>query len=493
LAWNSGNTMNFLKRSTQGLEYRNSENPSVVDRARTGQLYHRKIHILTQDSNLFERATFESLGKVQVYQYCNYKKTGKPDLESLGAELFKAFFRPTQNTPQPSDLTSCEKINPGGSYKAGTTLAVFMGADPVTTLISIWSHQPETLWLLYTSGSPQVERLKEYLYNHSDRLPVHRVIFQNVDFAGTYLMKLPAPAVGQLAVNVSPGTKSHTFFLTRWAMANLADVYSINNTDASMQPISSGVTLPKKIPAPVVFLEVKGEAIKSTWGGRAELLCIESKLLDLKRFIDLIHEDSAKVRQFPNGGTGHIEAGSAVFFKQARDLGRIEFDGGKHFVEFSLEQNIWLEQLVGYMMLKCGAQEVAVSTKVRWSAETEMRLQKHHKAFLKNDGDFTAKNDYDVIAAFGGTYVMVECKSGNDESETKMISQCRGLVSTLPRFTLPMLCRFNYHGEPKKQDDVWIFGHRTLTDAAALKNLIHEALAAPRTTSPAREAITCKA
>lgn len=474
LVWNSGNTMNFLKRVTHSLKFRDMQNAAMLDRIKTGQLYHREIHFLTQDTNLVERASLESLGKVNVLQYRNEKSTGKPDLVSLGTALLKAFM-PYRRSAEPALLDACEKMNSPGRGDSDATLVTFLGTHPAATLKSIWSRRPATLWMLYTAGNEQVERLKASFDRHCHLLPVNRVVFQKVDFTGASLLRIPGPSCTRLEVNVTPGTKSQTFFLTRWAMKNDADIFSLDNRDATVRTTPPGKVLPQRLPAPTDFLRLKGEAIKSAWGGREKLLGMEATLEGLIRFIALICEEGGKIEQFPNAGPGRIEADGAVFYRQANNRGRIEFTGEPRAVVFSLSNNIWLEQLMGYMLLKCGAADVAVSTKVQWSAETQARLEKKKQAFVH-------KNDYDVLAVMDGEYVMVECKSGDDKPVKEMIAQSGGLARTLDRFTLPMLCRFNYHGQPKAENGVWVFGHCTLTDKAALKALIDEAFAGRRTT-----------
>lgn len=480
IAWNSGNTMNFLKVVTRALKFRDEENAAVLDRARTGDLYHRRIHILTQDVNLVERARWESFGKVEVYRYGNKGKTKRPDPDSMGTELLKAYGALPSAPAPPTVGEEHEVVNAPGRAGDGTTLAVFLGTTPTATVKSIWSHRPDTLLLLYTGGDTQVERLKAALLRHAGRLPVNRVIFKSVDFTGAALMRIAPPTDGRLAVNITPGIKSQAFFLARWAMEHNAEIYSLNNSNATVQAIPAGKVLRQRLPEPARFLELKGETIKSAWGGRDKLCAMEGTLEGLIRFIDLIHEDHKKIQQFPGGGGGRIEVDGALFLRRQKDLGRIEFAGENHAVNFSLEKHIWLEQLTGYMLHKCGAEDVAVSTKVRWSAATEAWLE-------KSKAESVHKNDYDVIAVFGGEYVMVECKSGHDKPLAAMIAQTNGLAKTLGRFTLPLLCRFNHHGPPQEQNGVWVFGHRTLTDPVGLRALIDRAFSGRRTTHRSKE------
>lgn len=478
MVWNEGNTLVFCKLA-RGIgkpeDFRNQIAARLTDRRQMGDLYHRKIALFCHKEK--DRYVVEHAGKTlnKVNSFIYEGKTAAQIQPYLGNLIRKAVGLLPKTMHRIPARIERQVIDVKTAMNCVNALVVFLGTDSLGTLKAIWSHQPDLLILLYTRDVLPVRKRKEAFEKNVRFIPAKRVVFEPVDFTGSALLEMPVPVADRIAVNISPGTKSHAFFMSLWARRNRAEIYSFDNMSASVQSISTDSGLKQKLPDPLVYLRINGEEIRSSWGDGRKLYKQKADLKGLIRFIDLIHDDSRKIKCFPRE---RIETENAVFSLGTTDTGRIAFSDRKDPIAVSLRNNIWLEKLVGYMMMLCGASHVAVGTKVRWRAENEARLFESH-------GHLPHINDYDVIAALGGSYIMIECKSGGGALKDA-VSQTNGLAKTLGRFTLPMLCRFNYQGPPKEQSGVWVFGHRTLTDTVALKALIDQAFEVRRTTAQTR-------
>ena len=477
LVQNNGNTLCFFKLVSKSEELRQDVNPIATSRERTDDLYHRRICVFTPSNEVVDRAGYNSMGKIETYEYSNGGKTKKPDLRYLGTRIKQALGLIHFPKRTSSEVTSTEFLNGSIEGSCRKALVCFIGSDPMATLKAIWSHCPDTLWLLYAAGSgTNIERLKTAFEANKSFLPVKKIVFLSVDFPGRSVLDLPAPVAKEVEVNITPGTKCHAFFLTRWAVKNSMAVFSINNAHSKVESIPPGKELDVLLPSPVQLLKISGLDLKQDYETQDDLLLRRREMDAILRFLSLIIDDPTVIKTFPNQT---IKLEKASYKKSGDFSGRIEFNDGQKPVFITLKNNYWLEQFVGHMLMRCGADDINLGVTEKLAPQSEAFIRKRSKCRV-----YIHRNEYDVLARFGDKICMVECKSGKI-TEKAVSDHAAGLNSTLPRFVVPFACRFKYAKEPKKTENgVWIFGHRTLTDVVALKKLINEAFAERRTTSP---------
>ncbi|MFP4350975.1 MAG: hypothetical protein ACLFQY_22015 [Desulfococcaceae bacterium] len=153
----------------------------------------------------------------------------------------------------------------------------------------------------------------------------------------------------------------------------------------------------------------------------------------------------------------------------------------KTTVDLPIELNgAWAERLIGYALLKCGADEVQVRMRTRWSEAMEAELEK------RGISSKTHRTDMDAVARFGADYFLVESKAMGTEVEGNLpedIALRTEAVSRLfGRFGVPLVCYLHYDGEPFVINRVNIFGYRTLSNIDALKALLQKAIGERRKT-----------
>jgi hypothetical protein len=475
LVQNRLNTLCFYKILTRSGDFRKEINPIATDREQTADMYHRRIFIFTPSDEIADRARYNSLGKVETFDYANLAGTKEPDLKGLGVRISQAMG--LKQIPKQSGIRPpSHPLDVEGDPQAdGKTLVCYLGTDPMPTVKAIWSHQPDILWLLYTEDNERVVRLGSAFGDCRHLLPVKEVEFIPVDFLGRTTLEVPVPKSGEIEANITPGTKSHAFFLSLWARKNQIKLFSINNGRSQVESIPPSRSFAVRMPAPVTLLQLMGLELDRHYESQRDLLDRETELGTLLRFMTLIRDNQSARQGFPNQ---KIQLKDAEYFKEDKNSGLIIFRDQETPATVTLTNSYWLEQLVGYALLQCGADDIYLGVKEKLSANSEAFIRSRAGVHMPMH-----RNEYDVLARFGDNICMVECKSGKIK-EQAAAGHATELKSTLPRFVVPLVCRYRYGGQPRKADNgIWIFGYRTLTDEDALKTLIERAFSERRTTT----------
>lgn len=481
LVWNSGNEMKFLKVIHSSPKY--NKNPdfylqearSVItlatNRELFGELYHRNVLVLTNHRASHERIVKEGGGKITSLFY--FESSGNLGEKLLLAELkqkLERFMNPPLTAPFSKEVIRQET---GNSKSGDTVLYTSLGSNIMPSLIALWSHSPAEICFVYTPGIPEIESYRDAMLSEKKNLPVNRVSFYPVSIEGKEIQDMPVPPKTRPLVNITPGTKGHTAFLTLWAQKHGLPVCSMNNFAGKYEEIPQGSSGDMKAPPPVPFLKLTGINVKQFGDGKGSILQNREQHESILDFIRMTDRENKAVSDFyrkpivlENAGSEYLEKNKKV---------RIWQQGKKDLI-FSTEGDEWFEALTGFVMAECGAQDVQVRVKTRWSEKTEAYLSQIH-------GNDIHMTDIDVIARFHTQYYVISCKSGNPGERGKISAEANAFATLFGRFAVPLVCYLKYKGEPYNTNNgVYIFGYKTLCDTEAMKVLLKQAVVVRRNT-----------
>jgi len=432
---------------------------TVITRKGFGELFHYRIMVLTNRETTAERLRTESLGKIEVVQY----RKGGVFNELLKIKI-NNFFVPGPGGGQEEKKICLQKTGDG----VGTNLYAFLGRSVMPTLKAIWSHQAEKTYLFYTDDDERVNFFKNKLLVNQHKVP-SQLEFIPLSFHARELEEfspLPGP---ELAVNVTPGTKSQGFFLARMAARHNGDIYSLDK--GNLSPLSG--CSKKKVVAPSVddYLSIAVDSRK-----------VEVKTpADKKRFRQSMKALLILFKRIKEG-KGRI----ADFFGEQANFGGVSlrreangFTVTSHNRRFyyRTRPNEWFEQLVGYVVTEnFDDAEVRIGVKTYWQVGSGSGSVQGRKHF---------RSEGDVYAKTGSRYYMISCKAGkNMQVSQKVIArEVKSVAAALDRMVIPLLAILKYSGKPKQVEGVYVFGYKTLIDNEAFKALFAEAAKAVSSTS----------
>ena len=468
LVYNKGNTLHFFAVVKNTDEMR-SVNRLAAGRSAFADLYHRGVHVMTTNRYAAERGREESGGKVKIYRKSKLPEAMQAAVAAVSIPS-RAAAPPVARMPSPWRINN--KLATGNDIALLTTL----GPNILPTLIALWTCRPKRAVLFFTPNDDQVKKAVANMEKWQDLLPAEILEFRPMDFWGKEIGRFNKSGAGNWQVNISPGTKAQKLFLTRWAAGNGATLVSIVTADQKLHQIPSGITADLNAPDPVSLLKLAGETIDDKYLDKAGLKKNKRDLEMLAGFLTAIKnsEQRSALKSFPNFPlkmVGYSFASEKKGFCLSRKT------GGKER-KIRMATGFWLELLTGYMLVKAGADDVAVRVRTQWSEELSKDLNSN--PFLRSE---PFRTDFDVIARFAARYFVIECKTSRDESLRKSGRQVLKVAGVLARFAVPLVCKFSKADEPLKTDDgVYAFGHTTLLDPEKLKGLLEKAAAERRTT-----------
>ena len=474
LVWNRGNELRFLavihggkSDGKTGEDYRR-EARRVIDlaSARTtfGELYHRKLAVLTNIDDVAERIRTEGGGKVEVIHVPVRDENAmavRGDLTRLfgaGGKIVSAGRRVSEETG-----------NRVGSNDA--VLYTVIGRNLMPSLVALWSHRPSAVCFLYTPGDELIETYLDRLLEAKEDLPVGRLSVWPVGVSGDAILDLPPP--GHPA-----GTKGQAAFLALWARLHGFGVFSIRNDSGRLENLGDGEQHPLSGPSPSTYIRLTGARMRPGDDGVNAAALMRDRnqyeiILNLIRAIQ--RDDPDRINDFPHREISIREL-RYVPPPDGGDDARIHLDDGNAVICAIDRNGEWLERLVGYVLLECGADEVQVRVRTRWEEETEARLQKTHH----EDVHMT---DIDVAARFGADYFIVSVKSSKKQRVGETTAEARAFARLLGRFCVPLVCFLRHGGPPTEAENgVFCFGYQTLVDREAMKELLDMAIQGRRTT-----------
>jgi hypothetical protein len=289
---------------------------------------------------------------------------------------------------------------------------------------------------------------------------------------------LPDPSGSGDCVNITPGTKSHTAFLTIWAQKHGLPVYSMNNRSGNYEEIPSGNSGVLTAPPPVTYLQLKGETVKSYGESKDGVLQKQDQHQALLTLFRRMNEKNISFNNFPRRHISLNDIGSEVLADEKLRIWQKE----RKDIVFTTTGGEWFESLIGFVMAQCGARDVQVRLRTRWSPETEKKLmEKYNKP--------VHRTDIDVIAGTETLYYIISCKATakNENLVGDITTEADAFASVFGRFAVPLVCFLKYDGNPTNEtNNVYVFGYKTFCDKQRMKDLLKKAVNERRKTGPVK-------
>lgn len=476
--FNDSGTMRFVKVMQGKAATREAFRRLVAhvnDRDSYNDLYHKSIAVITDNIAFADRVKKESLRNLYLLM-----DDGRQYRDAELRRAMRRFLGFTYDPTQPAAKPAPEVDPDAGHLRSA--LITTLSSDCVPSLVAAWSALPEHLVLLYTPEDAVVMGYKQAFAAHRHLLGVKALSFVPVSYLGHECLDLKRPAADVVAANVSPGTKGHTAMLTLWAIANGADIHTLDGN--SLFRFNDHARTPLRGPQPTTVLELSGHAIlgqgcrKKDLEERHGIFDLITRVLELaqaagqpasgKYLKDLFYQDT------------YID-GVEVTLRGAMSarLAVIDFHEPGKTATFPLAKGEWFENYVGYRLLTTGVDDVQIRLQTDWSEDV-------HAVFKKSKTPDFHMTDIDVVARFNGSYVVIECKSGalDHISVNKTAREVKAVAGLFGRFARPMVCLLKYDGDNYvHKEGVQVFGYKTLIDAHALQQLIQTTIGAKRTTT----------
>jgi hypothetical protein len=450
--WNGSNTLYFIKVLLG--EEAKKENfrrlvAQVNDRDFFHDLYHKQVAVYTTSALVAERIDKESLGGIKLIKFGN-----KPDEAKARCQDLQNFMRRDIDNAQKQDYAVETFGHPEGLQ---TALVTSLGADPLPTMTAVWSIRPDHLILLYTPNDDNICRYKKAFTAARHTLGAKALTFVPVGLLGHECLDFRLPKGLRASVNITPGTKGHGAMLSLWAARNGADITSIEREGIYhyIYHYKDHTVSPSKAPPPESVLVLSGHRLESAGADASKL-----------KKDHLVYDAITKVLK-------NIEAsGFKIESSFYREIGKYNKDF-KGNLSIPANDGEWFERYVGYCMCRCGADDVRVRLRTDWS-----------DGAVKRDNAFMT--DIDVVARFGTTYLVIECKVPFLENE-KLNEAAEGVKAValghFGRFARPMLCMLKSENMPEQVGGVNSFGYKTLIDGNLLRTFIDKVIKSKITTS----------
>lgn len=327
-----------------------------------------------------------------------------------------------------------------------TDLAVCLGNDPTPTLLSIWTHRPDTALVFYDFKTPAVVECAQRLEECAQRrekigsLPTRRLVLIPTDVLGRGIAEaVPLGAERPLRLDVTPGSKPQGWSLTRLtATVPGSEVWVLRG---DRQVASTFGDPARELPMQGPPLAILGEACGGALKGSARKIVAKDPFWQLLGLVLRKHQEAGGAF----GSLDEMLAGPQIqSHVSVEPTGHDRSAGGSLKVTVSLDgksatkrvdkpkDGYWFERLVADAFLRAGADEVVAS--VRWSFRDEMQqfLEAKHRGPVHKD-------DVDVAARFGTRTAAISCKARR-ELKPHFRSEIEALAEQkFGRFCLPIL------------------------------------------------------
>ena len=474
-AWNDGNTLCFMKiverckdSNMCQEDYRRAIRDLIVfanNRALTGELYNRKIILVTNDDTSAERTELESV-KVEVHHVQPFKVAQRTSFAAV-------LNRRALGNPAPPVKSVRLDLRPQPG-PPGRTLYLCLGANITPTLTAIASCAPATVHCFCTFGDPNIERYLRAFYKHKEALPtsLYSLIYHPTSHLGEAIMNFPPPVnPTQTEVNVTPGTKLQGFFLSLWATRHGVPITSLNNGVPQVESFDGTRVYPLTTFDPLQTLLFEGQEIKSAGTDAYALMKLSTAktIRDTLEFLRQMKSEKKEWKSFFYQPTA--AKNGATLTPQFRSQGLtgvyIQVPGeNKKFLNVT-DKGQWFENLIGIACCEAGANSVYVRVRLHWGEKNRAYVEKR----FGEEGNF--RTDIDAAVVFDNNMAVIECKSGDKKEITQAARQAKAQAALLGRFTRAFVAFLQYDGEPYLWDgDVWIFGWQTLCDPPSLRAVI---------------------
>jgi hypothetical protein len=419
--------------------------------------------------------------------------------------------------------TGMISIKSSGEWK-NENLIVNLGSDPASTLLAIFTHQPEELIILVDQHTPIVcahaEKIKEQKsYIRSKNIHFWPTDLKgNIQFMDALEKKL---SQGKWIANITPGTKAQSWQLVRrfnvesWSLNNSrkrAEPLIPQNSETKddhhynyrLAPIITQTSIQQKEPlyniindtwkdifSESIFIKpyhgTSLEEIKKRKKFLFQFACVVSTIAQKRKGVFPVHQASWKKNHtLPrepskfylkclNVKESKEEMTFEVYYNKQKTIGMI------HGVPYG---GHWLEEVVaGAFLEACGAEITDLRVGIKWPW--------HDQSSATNATD-EFKTELDVIFIWRQYYVCISCKLGENKKEIEDIkSEIRAEArECFGRFALPVLVKggipggdqaYNYAMDTMDSEPVEI-SLCLLNQPNKLKNLLELALYKKSTT-----------
>lgn len=360
------------------------------------------------------------------------------------------------------------------------TLILCLGNDPAPTLISICTHRPRRLVLIYDAATPRIVELAARLRRLLPGLPVARAHFVASDRLGAGIVsgyRLSPPEFRtHVRLDMTPGTKAQACEMARLMDA---DLWCLQGAKGIASRLSgAGETPLAGAPLLVWAQAVGGELVPDappdcrlgTDPGRGAFLhALHHALLptlreaqgpiDLNRLLHRLNLDPAS----PVCRSGDC----------------ISIDGPpEHRGTFNTIGGLF-EELVGHALLALEPDELCASIKWRWNEIIEASLLRRHAE--------PHRRELDLALRLGHRMAVCSCKS-TDEGHTSSADAAREIenlaAGTFGRLTLPVLIRTRIDPDRKRESiarGALLLDLLDLAEPATLRDTFNRAFAARST------------
>lgn len=471
--WNLRNRLKFLKvihnpdLNTTSDETLIEEARKVVLLATTKEgfkdLYYRDIAVLTNHRAVSEIIRTESRNKVIALDMKNDNKLlfnkNLQDLFGISSTANMDYVGSVSYDIQNAEVSNKGKI-----------LYTPIGSDISTSVIALWSHRPECICFLYTPNDYKIITIRDSILRYKDLLPSKRIIFRPVTIVGDDIFDMKKEdGYDRIEVNITPGTKGHTFFLALWTKNNGAHIYSIETKQQMLVNFNTGTRELLEAPTPLTFLRLSGRNVKQEGQNIAALKNKKPLCEAILEFMRMMLSEGKDIGDFPSR---ELILKGARFTPVEDECAQISFSN-ENKITWSLKGDQWFKELIGYVITDCNADDVHVMLQTGWSEAARESLS----CSQDNEGGENCKNDIDVVARFDAGYYMISCKTTGLQKEDEAVSEANSSAGLFGRFCVPLVAFLGYDGNPKNSKKTYIFGHKTFTNRGAMKTLLENARA----------------
>ena len=301
---------------------------------------------------------------------------------------------------------------------------------------------------------------------------IKRLSFYPIGLTGNEYLTLPVSAKRRLVTVVTPGNKSHGCYLALTSVQRGESIYTIDNVRQELRCLTEdGEHLPLSGPSPVDLFKLRGENvdggnIENQTGLERDRALFESTLGLIRQ---IIVTEGCSVKSFFSEGNLKDEYPIKTYSQVRRDGNMYAIftpDSDRKHI-WQLTGGEWFERLIGYVMMQCGAHDVQVRIRGKWSAATQKNLKK----WLKTS-DVHMK-DIDVVIRRRGRYYAISCKatakaSAKSEPTLEYVcNQSKAFAHAFARFCIPIVCFLKFGDDPANplvEQNVPVFGYNTFTN-----------------------------
>ena len=421
----------------------------AASREASGQLFSRTVHVLCPSATIRDHVREESRHKTHAVVL----NAGLPPHRRV-AKLKKFMERLTR----PVFPATCPA--PTVCPVDSDSLVLMLGDDMTPTLNAIASHRLPHVVLCHTNDERQRERARR-LTTCVKHLPgIARISLLATDITGSNLPQALVPESGahNVHVNITPGTKGHSVFLTLWSMRHGFGVWSLDKAAVRMLAPGTG-SLPLRACDPLLLRQDYPAASSRDMTSRKELYDV--LLCQMRACLE--ENKDWLLREVHAGGYGKQ-------WLDAEKAWRITTPAGKIFV-YKETGGEWLEGLTAHALRQAGACHVHERVRIPWERAEER--QQHQGSF---------RMDMDVIGVWKSVHFLVSCKGTTKQTKMPAAEECAQMAQSLGRFALPLLCHLgvnHWRMETMRNGKAAVayFGWRELCRPECLRAILDEVLA----------------